>query len=110
MKTLVNVLAVLMIAVGSVYLPFSLLWIWIFASGQGDGLFHIGPFGATYSCYIAMVSLMDIMVGIDLFHLRPGARTAAILLSWLSLASLPFGTMVGWFGLWVLRLPQTSRL
>ena len=50
------------------------------------------------------------VVGIGLFRFRPWARIGGIVLCIFDLIWIPFGTIVGVYGLWVLFSKDTERL
>ena len=83
------------------------------ASGDPDAAFAlpiIGITGITLVTFLVLLSLPGIIIGIGLLRLRPWSRIAAIVLSILSLAMMPVGTLVGVYGLWVLFNRETERL
>jgi hypothetical protein len=51
-----------------------------------------------------------VITGIGLLRLRPWARIAGIVISIIGLKMIPFGTIVGVYGLWVLFSKDTERL
>jgi len=57
-----------------------------------------------------MVSLPGLIAGIGLLKLRPWARILGIVVAVLYLIHIPFGTIVGIYGLWVLFNKDTERL
>ena len=59
---------------------------------------------------LAVVSAPAIIAGIGLLGFRPWARTLGIVISALHLMSIPFGTILGIYGLWVLLSAQTELL
>ncbi len=52
--------------------------------------------------FIALLSLPGILAGWGLLNYKPWARILAIVLSALNLLSVPIGTALGVYGLWVL--------
>jgi len=70
----------------------------------------IGLTGMALVVFLVLMSLPGIIIGIGLIRLRPWARIAAIVLSIFSLTMMPFGTVVGIYGLWVLFNGETERL
>ena len=59
---------------------------------------------------IAALSAPGIVVGIGLTQFRPWARVWGIVMSALDLLSIPIGTILGVYGLWVLLKPETEAL
>jgi len=70
----------------------------------------IGLTGTALVIFLLMTSLPGVIVGIGLLRLRPWSRIAGIVISMISLIMIPFGTVVGVYGLWVLFSKDTERL
>ena len=70
----------------------------------------IGLTGGALVMVLVLVSLPAIIIGLGLFRFRPWARVWGIVLAILSLAAVPFGTIVGVYGLWVLLSSESERL
>lgn len=69
------------------------------------GLIGIGVF-----CLLLVLSLPGIIGGFGLLQFKPWARILIIVLSAFELISVPFGTALGVYGLWVLLNRETERL
>ena len=121
MATHVKVVGSLQIALGAMGLFGALVLTFVFggaASAVGVSadpdarvaLPIIGITGMALVTCLAAVSLPSIIIGIGLMRLRPWARIAGIVISILSLMMIPFGTIVGAYGLWVLFSKETERL
>lgn len=121
MRTHVKVLGVLQILFGG----FSLLM----ALGGGVGLSLIGSFvgnsgepdaetGAAVlslvaiaiAAFFGLVGALAVACGIGVVTFKPWARIFAIVVSALGLFSIPFGTLLGIYGLWVLFNKETEAL
>jgi hypothetical protein len=59
---------------------------------------------------VMALSLPGLIIGIGLIKFRPWARMAAIILSAFDLLSIPFGTALGVYGLWVLLNRETEQM
>lgn len=59
---------------------------------------------------LAVVSAPAIIAGFGLLGFRPWARILGIIVSALHLMSIPFGTVLGIYGLWVLLSAPTEAL
>jgi len=70
----------------------------------------LGILGIGITAIILILSVPGIIIGIGLIQFRPWARIAGIVLSALDLLNVPFGTVVGIYGLWALLQPQTEAL
>lgn len=121
MDTHVKVLAILNIVGGAIGVCGALLMMLIFgfsasmvaADGDPDAFIAIpiiGLTGAALVSVVLLVSLPGIVVGIGLYRFRPWARVAGLVLALLSLIIVPYGTIVGAYGLWVLLSKDTEPL
>jgi hypothetical protein len=121
MDTHVKVLGVLQIAFGGIGLMFALLLVFVFggaagivgASGDPQAAMAVPIIGLTGMAligFLVLVSLPSVIVGIGLLKRRPWARIAGIVISLMSLVMVPFGTVVGVYGLWVLFSKETEPL
>lgn len=70
----------------------------------------IGLTGATLVSVLLAISLPGIVIGVGLIRFRPWARMAGIVLAIVSLSVVPFGTVVGAYGLWVLLRKDVEPL
>ena len=59
---------------------------------------------------LLIVSAPSIIAGIGLLSFKPWARILTIVLSAIHLLSIPFGTALGIYGLWVMLSPPTEAL
>jgi hypothetical protein len=117
----VKVLGALNIAFGALGLVGALALMLVFGvsasavgvSGDPDAAFAvpiIGITGMALVAFLVILSLPGIIIGIGLLRLRPWARIAGIVVSIMSLIMIPFGTVLGAYGLWVLFSKETERL
>jgi len=121
METHVKVLGALQIAMGAIGLLSALVLVVVFGvassavgmSGDPDAAIAlpiIGVTGMALVAFLVTLSLPGVVVGIGLIQRRPWARIAGIVLSILSLMMVPFGTILGVYGVWVLFSKDTERL
>jgi hypothetical protein len=121
MDTHVKVLGALQIALGALGLCFAALLVVVLGgaagivgtSGNPDAAIAlpiIGITGMALVTFLVLMSLPGIIIGIGLLRFRPWARIAGIVLSILNLSMIPFGTVVGVYGVWVLFSKETERL
>jgi hypothetical protein len=83
------------------------------ADRSGDSLIAVpilGGIGAFVFILLLALSLPGIIAGLGLLQLRPWARVLTIVLSALELMSVPLGTVLGIYGLWVLLSPGGEQL
>lgn len=121
METHVKVLGALQIALGALGLFGALILVLVFggaagivgASGDPQASIAIpiiGLTGMALVTFLLLISLPSVITGIGLLRLRPWARIAGMVLSIIGLMMIPFGTIVGVYGLWVLFSKDTERL
>jgi hypothetical protein len=70
----------------------------------------LGMIGFLIMAGLLVFSLPGLIVGFGLYKFQGWGRIAGIVLSVLNLLSLPFGTALGIYGLWVLLHPETEPL
>ncbi len=70
----------------------------------------VGLVGSILVMLIFTLSVPGIIAGIGLLKRRPWARILTIVLSVLNLVIIPFGTLLGIYGLWVLLSRNTAPL
>ena len=70
----------------------------------------IGIAGTALVVFLVIVSLPGLIAGIGLLKFRPWARIVGIVVAVLYLVHIPFGTIVGIYGLWVLFNKDTEPL
>jgi hypothetical protein len=86
--------------------------------GSGDignsGGLVVAPFmaviGVVIVLMICIVSLPALIAGIGLVKFRPWSRVLGIIISVLHLFSVPVGTALGIYGLWVLFQPEARQV
>lgn len=86
--------------------------------GSGDignsGGLVVAPFmaviGVVIVLMICVVSLPALIAGIGLVKFRPWSRVLGIIISVLHLFSVPIGTALGIYGLWVLFQPEARQV
>jgi hypothetical protein len=121
MDTHVKVLGVLQIVFGALGLLCAVLLVFIFggaagivgASGDPEASIAIPIIGITGMAlvgFLTVLSLPGVIVGIGLLKRQSWARIGGIVISILALIMIPFGTVVGAYGLWVLLSKETERL
>ncbi len=64
--------------------------------------------GGAISIFLLLLSVPSIIAGIGLLYFKPWARVLAIIVSAVHLMSIPFGTALGIYGLWVLFSPKSQ--
>ena len=121
MDTHVKVLGVLHIAMGALGLIGALVLVLVFggvagivaADGDPDAAVAFSIIGLTGTAIVVLVvalSLPGVIIGIGLVQLRSWARIGGIVLSILDLIWIPFGTILGVYGLWVLLSKDAERV
>jgi len=70
----------------------------------------LGIAGTALASFLGIFSLPSLITGYGLVNFKPWARVVGIVLSAISLVFIPFGTVVGAYGLWVLLSKDTEHL
>jgi len=70
----------------------------------------LGLTGAALGIFMLILSLPGVIAGLGLLKFHPWARILTIVLSALNLMNIPFGTILGIYGLWVMLSDDGSRL
>src|SRR5258706_13008313 len=70
----------------------------------------LGIAGTALVAFLGIFSLPSLITGYGLLNYKPWARIVGIVLSAISLIFIPFGTIVGAYGLWVLLTKETEQL
>ena len=70
----------------------------------------LGGIGTILFVVIGAISLPGLIGGIALLKLAPWSRIFMIVISALDLLSVPIGTALGIYGIWVLTRPETEAL
>jgi hypothetical protein len=122
MNTHVKVLGVLYIALSTLGLMLALFMGLIFGTATGVvgmnadsrdaaiALPIIGLAGTMLVVFLVALALPGLVAGVGLLQLRPWGRILGIVVAILHLIHIPFGTLVGIYGLWVLLNKDTERL
>ena len=70
----------------------------------------IGMTGGLLTAFLLLVSVPGLVTGFGLLSFKPWARILGIVLCAINLINIPFGTIFGAYGLWVLLNKDTERL
>ena len=70
----------------------------------------IGLTGTVMTIFLLALSLPGLVAGYGLLNFKPWARILGIVLCAINLINIPFGTIFGVYGLWVLLSKDTERL
>jgi hypothetical protein len=122
MQTHVKVLGVLYLAVGGCMLVAALFLLMTMSGVAGivgaaadpeDAAIAIpvlGIAGSALAAFLGLFALPSLITGYGLLNFKPWSRIVGIVLSAISLINIPFGTIIGVYGLWVLLSKDTERL
>lgn len=121
METHVKVLGALQIAMGAFGLVGACVLVLVFggaagivsASGEPAAAIAvpiIGLTGIALVLFLLALSLPSVVVGIGLIGLKPWSRVAGIVLCIFGMLLVPFGTVLGIYGVWVLFSRDTEKL
>ena len=119
----VKILAALHLILGALGLMASLMVVLLFGGAAGiismaaannpDAWIAVPIVGLVGSMLVMLIftlSVPGIIGGVGLLKRRPWARILTIVLSVIHLINIPFGTLLGIYGLWVLLSRNTARL
>ena len=70
----------------------------------------IGAAGSAIVIFLVAIALPGIITGIGLLKYKPWARILGIVLAAINLINIPFGTILGAYGLWVLLNKETEQM
>lgn len=123
MRNHIQILGILNIVWGSFGLIAALIILAIFGGAMGlihaashgdpDAYFAIpliGVIGSIIFIILFVASIPAVLAGVGLLRMAPWARILTIIVSALHLFSIPFGTALGIYGLWVMLSDETIRL
>lgn len=122
METHVKVLAILYIAFSALFLLAAMVLMLVLGGASAIvgttappedaaiALPILGITGAALSMFLVALSLPGLVAGIGMLKRANWARILGIVLSALHLINIPFGTILGAYGLWVLLHTDTERL
>ncbi|NWG13043.1 MAG: hypothetical protein HXY20_05855 [Acidobacteria bacterium] len=123
MRKHIQVLGILNIVWGSFGLIAALFLMIIFGGvigiiqaashGDPDALFAVpivGLIGGIILAIVLIASIPAVVAGIGLLRMTSWSRILTIIVSALHLFSIPFGTALGIYGLWVMLSDETVRL
>ncbi len=122
MRTHVKVLGVLYLAVSGLALAGALFLLLVMGGTAGivgvaadpeDAAIAIpvlGIAGTALAMILIVFAIPGLLTGYGLLKYKPWARIVGIVFSALNLINVPFGTLLGAYGLWVLLTRETERL
>lgn len=79
-------------------------------SGDMEAVMGLGLIGALVAIGITLLCIPALLAGWGLLRYREWARILMLVLSFLNLLNIPFGTVLGIYGLWVLLNEETVAL
>ena len=79
-------------------------------SGDSEAMAITAIVGPIIALFLILVSVPGIIGGIGLLKRRNWARVLALVLGFLNLLNIPFGTALGVYTIWVLLKDETVRL
>ena len=122
METHVRVLAILHLVFGGIGVVAAIFFFALFGgitsligmnAPNEDALIAIpivGGIGALLVFFTLLLSVPSIIAGIGLLSHRPWSRILTLVLSGLELIHVPFGTILGFYGFWVLLSKEAIPL
>ena len=77
-------------------------------SGDVEAIAITGLVGSIVGGFLLVISLPGLILGVGLLSMRPWSRPFGVVMSILHLLHLPFGTILGIYGLVVLLKPEAT--
>jgi len=115
MEKHISMLGILYIVIGSFRLLVAGTILIILAGGallSGDprAAAIVGLIATIIASFLAILAIPNIIGGIFLLKKRPWARIFVLVLGFLNLLDIPFGTALGAYTIWVLVKDETIRM
>jgi hypothetical protein len=115
MEKHITIVAVLNIGFGALGIMAGII---IFAVVVGGGLISGDPtaiaitsiVGLVASCFLFLISIPEIIGGIGLLYKKSWARILMLIIAFLDLLNIPFGTIIGIYTIWVLFQDETVKI
>jgi hypothetical protein len=79
-------------------------------SNEALPAFVTGAVGTVVAMLITLFSVPGIIGGLGLLNRKPWARILMLILGFLGLLNIPFGTVLGIYTIWVMMNDETVRL
>ena len=79
-------------------------------SGDSEAMAITAIVGPAIALFLLILSAPGVIGGIFLLKWRPWARILILILGFLNLLNIPFGTILGIYTIWVLLKNETTRL
>ena len=79
-------------------------------SGDSEAMAITAIVGPAITLFLFILSAPGVIGGIFLLKLRPWARILILILGFLNLLNIPFGTILGIYTIWVLLKNETTQL
>ncbi len=79
-------------------------------SNEALPAFVTGAVGTVIAMLITLFSVPKIIGGIGLLNRKPWARILMLILGFLGLLNIPFGTVLGIYTIWVMMNDETVRM
>jgi len=87
-----------------------IVFVVVTGSGLLLGVAITAGVGSAIAFFLVLVSVPEAIGGIWLLKRKSWARTLVLILGFLNLLNIPFGTALGIYTIWVLRKDETARL
>jgi hypothetical protein len=115
MEKHVTVLGALYIAFGALQILIAIIVFTMVVGGgilscDEDAIAITSAVGSMVASFLILLAAPGIIGGIGLLKWRPWARILVLILGCLNLLSIPFGTALGIYTIWVLMQDETANL
>ena len=107
---------------GGLYIGFNIIGIMVavlllavmvgsgFISGDTEAIAITAIVGGALAFMLSVLSVPGIIGGVGLLYMKPWARILVLILGFLELINIPFGTALGIYTIWVLMKDETIKL
>ncbi len=107
---------------GGLYIGFNIIGIMVavlllvvmvgsgFISGDSEAVAITAIVGGALAFMLSVLSVPGIIGGIGLLYMKSWARILVLILGFLELLNIPFGTALGIYTIWVLMKDETIKL
>ena len=79
-------------------------------SGEAEAIAITSTVGTVVTYFLVLISLPGLFAGYGLLKFRPWSRILTLILGFLNLVNIPFGTALGVYTIWVLMQDETEEI
>jgi len=107
---------------GAMYIGFHIIWIFTgiiiytaltgsgILSGDEEAMMILSFIGTVLSFYLFLIALPGVIGGIALIKMKSWSRVFVLVLGFINLLNIPFGTALGIYTIWVLMSDEAIKI